>query len=190
MAMLNPVDASTTNKPHHASKEARAEREAAKLQQPKNEPVVNTPDNWMAYVLEEIAKLKSENELLKDKMVHPAIKWREINNDNKKFSYKMRWGIPVLSYVSKRKDPSKDFVFKNQFWQYDDTNHILVLSLADWTTQEVQITEFNRDFTRSEKMTALDQHWEFITNDSLKLVKTFTFTDLWMTFTLLPNAIN
>jgi hypothetical protein len=48
-------------------------------------------------------------------MVKPKTTGKEINNDPKLFSYKMWAGVPVLSYISKKKDPSKDFVFKNSF---------------------------------------------------------------------------
>ena len=193
----------TTKKPHPLSKEGRALRAAAAAQEqlapettnvettvePTKEVKALTPDNWMAYVLEEISKLKSENEVLKQKMTHPTVIWKERNEEPKLFSYKMWGGIPVLTYVSKRRDTSKDFVFKNQYWTYE-SNHDLVLQLADSTSMSVDVNEFNRDFTRSEKITALDHHGEIITNDNIKFAKFYTFTDNGMTFTVLPNCIN
>lgn len=193
-------------KPHRNSKEGRALREQAKLAAASTvteteATVTETPvtqvekqqvpatNDQMTYVLEEISKLKAENENLKSKIVHPSVKWKDINMEPKNFSYKLRGNIPVLSYVSKRKDPSKDLMFKNQYWQFE-SNHLLVLSLADWTEVEVDVIEANRDFGRSEKMVAKNQYDELITNSNLNITKEFRFTDNWMTFTVLPNCIN
>lgn len=194
-------------RPHRNSKEGRALREQAKLAEAsivtetestvtetQVTPIVEKTEapksnDQMTYVLEEISKLKAENENLKSKITHPWVKWKEINQESKLFSYKMRGGVPVLTYVSKRRDPSKDFVYKNQYWQFE-SNHTLVLSLADGSTIDVDVVEFNRDFDRSEKMVCKNQYDEYITNENIKFVKEYRFTDNWMTFTVLPNAIN
>ena len=97
------------------------------------------------------------------------------------YSYKMWSWIPVLGYVSKRKDSSKDLAYKNQFWELQ-SNHYLVLSLANWKTEEAEVNEFNSSCVRSEKLPAkvvtnedgstcywfkTKEFWEFIVNQNI-----------------------
>ena len=88
MAKLNPVDASTP-KLHPFSKEARALREEAKLQQPHEDvpEVIQTttstnvvpttkevaqPD--LSDIIRRIEQVEAENKELKEKFVHPSVK--------------------------------------------------------------------------------------------------------------------
>jgi hypothetical protein len=72
--------------------------------------------------------------------------------------------------VSKRKDPSKELVFKNQFNNYE-SNHVLVLSLANGETAEVEVNEFNKHYMSSDKIVAKDMNDEFIYNETLSSVR-------------------
>jgi len=99
-------------------------------------------------IMAEIEALKAENKKLQK--VNQFKEAKKINDDPKQFSYKIRGWLPVLSYTSKRKDITKDWTFKNQFGTIE-SNHLLVLNLADGSTTEVEITDFNANFTRSEK---------------------------------------
>jgi hypothetical protein len=98
-------------------------------------------------------------------------------------------GVPVLSYISKKKDPSKDFVFKNSFGWFE-SNQILELTLANWTSIDVDVIEFNKHFQKSEKLPAKDHNWNPIMNDNLKYTKSFTFDVDGEIFTVLHNMIN
>jgi len=51
----------------------------------------------------------------------------------------------------------------------------LELTLADGTTAEVDVIEFGKNYSISEKMEAYDHHDELISNQSLPLVKSYTF---------------
>lgn len=107
------------------------------------------------------------------------------------FSYKT-WGwVPVLSYVSKKKNPARDLTFKNLHWEYE-SNHLLELSLANDTKIDVEVTEFNTSVERSPKMAALDQKGNVIDTDTkLSKVESFTFQDPeFGTIVVLPTAIN
>lgn len=142
-------------KPHPFSKEWRALREAQQngVVQATQESVaveakpVNQPD--LSNVLERLERLEQENQELKAAKENQFIKAKERYEWPRKYSYKL-WGwIPVLSYESYRKDPSKDLTFKNNFWHYE-SNHYLKLSLANGETVNAEVTEFNRDYTRSD----------------------------------------
>jgi hypothetical protein len=188
-------------KPHPFSKEWRALRAQQETQEVANtteEIVVKSTepkkaeksDSNLQAILERLEALEQENKELKSNTATKLKDAKKVNNDPKKFSYKLRGWVPVISYVSKRQDPTKDLVYKNQFWQYD-SNHILVLSLADWTTAEVDVIEFWKNYEISEKVEAYDHHNELINNQSLPLVKAYTFkTKEHWTFTVLPNSIN
>ena len=67
------------------------------------------------------------------------------------YSYKLWWGVPVLSYKSVRKDATKDFTYKNAQGVLIN-NHFLELTLADEKTLQVEIHEFNLNCTSSEKV--------------------------------------
>ena len=167
----------TAKKPHPFSKEARAARES-------NQPTPvkeNTSD--LSAVIDRLNKLEQENKALKDSMVHPNQKWQERNADPKQFKYKMRGGVPVISWETKRLDPSKDLVFKNKFGQYE-SNHMLALSLLDWTIVDVEVNEFGIHHNKSDYKVAKDQNGWFIYDATLAMVKTLTFEDENGEFTL------
>lgn len=58
-------------------------------------------------------------------------------------------GVPVLNYTSKRKDKSKDLLYKNSAGVYV-SNHFLDLELADGGKVSVEVNEFNGSKTKSE----------------------------------------
>lgn len=107
------------------------------------------------------------------------------------FSYKLRGGIPVLGYKSKKKILTRDWSFKNTHWEYE-SNHLLELQLADWQTMDVEVTEFNTSVERSPKQTALDQKGQIIDTDTkLTKLESYTFEDpTYGTIKVLPYAIN
>ena len=189
MAILwNPAD-TTAKKPHPFSKEAREARaaEAVETTQPK-EPKATTPD--LSAVLDRLTKLESENKELKDRFVPAAVKWQEIDWSPKQFKYKMRWGVPVISWTTKKIDNAKDLVFKNKFWQFE-SNHLLALQLADGTSIDVEVNEFGVHHMKSEYMVAKDQNGGLIYNETLPLATSFTFdTPDYGTFTLAKEFIN
>lgn len=130
----------------------------------------------MAQMEAELTKVKSDNAELMKKDENLFLKAREKYKWPRKYSYKLRGGVPVLSYVSKRRDPTKDWRYKNQFGQFE-SNHDLELSLADWTKVNVDVDDFWRDFNKSEfyeaekvnwgfKFTS-SEYWEFIVSDNI-----------------------
>jgi len=136
--------------------------------------------------LEELEKVKSNYDKLKKdfaKLTETTEK-KDPRNQHKwpwAYSYKTWDGVPILDYKSKKIDTTKDLHYKAPNWQYV-SNHLLVLSLADWETVEIEITEFNKAHWRSEKIIVKgsdlirdedtddvvwyrfkdDTHWEFI----------------------------
>lgn len=118
----------------------------------------NKPAEWvsldqMQAILERIERLEKENNELREGKMNVFTSGREVYDWPRKFNYKLWWGKPVLSYKSFKKDPTKDLVFKDQFWQWK-SNHYLKLTLADNSEVEVEVNEFNRDYERSEKVYA------------------------------------
>jgi len=192
MAKLWTVE-ETTKKPHPFSKEWRALR--ADLQQPQTaEPEAkktsnNEPD--LSQVWEKLNKLEAENKELKDSLKHPSTKWHEINNDPKCVSFKMRGGKPVLSWMTKKKDPTKDLVFKNNFGTYESNHYLELNLLGNEETVEVEVNEFGIHHVKSDKLEVRDQNGELISNESLPLARTFTFdTEEFGTFTIALPYIN
>ena len=98
-------------------------------------------------------ELKKSNEELREGKMNVYTTWKEVYSWPRKYNYKLWWGIPVLSYKSFKKDPTKDLMYKDQFWQWK-SNHYLKLALADGNEVEVEVNEFNRDYNRSEKLFA------------------------------------
>jgi len=126
------------------------------------------PTEWMSEamkaILERLERLEKENEELKKGDINVVLDWRKIYDWPRAYSYKLWWGVPVLSYKSFKKDPTKDLIFKDQFNQYK-SNHYLKLTLADWNEVEVEVNEFNRDYERSDKMLAekcTDNRWNLL----------------------------
>lgn len=104
----------------------------------------------------EIAALKTKD---KDKFFKKEkYKWPR----NYKFS--LRGWIPVLSRVSVRKDPTKDFVYKNEAGVYM-SNHYLDLKLANGKTVNVEVNTYNRDKQKTEPLpctVSTDETWETV----------------------------
>ena len=143
---------------------------------------INTPESGdLSAILARLERLEKENAELKETKENPFTKAKKIYEWPRHYSYKMWAGVPVLGYTSKRKDPSKDLAFKNQFWELQ-SNHYLVLQLANWETEEVEVNEFNASFARSDKLPAKvvtnedgsicywfkeAEHWEFLVNNNI-----------------------
>lgn len=137
---------------------ANTEKQSKAVETAVSEPTLNE-------LLARMESLEAENKKLQRVNVHKEAK--KINDDPKQFNYKLRGWVPVLSFTSKRKDPTKDLLYKNQFWSME-SNHVLVLKLADGNEEEVEVTDFNSNFTRSEKQEA-----KIIDSDGM-IVKDFT----------------
>jgi len=140
-------------------------------------------------ILERLESLESENKALKEKVdpENAIKKGRQKYEWPRKYSYKLWWGKPVLDYKSVRKDPTRDYVYKNQFWEYID-NQLMELTLLceDGKTEkcEVIVTQFNDGFTRSEKLEAkVESDWMNTT------WYVFDTKDFW-TFKVDPRIIN
>ncbi len=106
-------------------------------------------------VLARLDSLESENKLLKSQ-VNPENKFKKAKERYewpRNYSYKLWGDVPVLSYTSIKKDKTKDFSYKNHLWVLIN-NQFLELSLADDKTVEVDVHEFNNNFSRSEKLPA------------------------------------
>jgi len=143
-------------------------------------------------ILKRLEQLEARNRELEKKVNEEEKttfqKAKEINKDPRKFSYSMWWWVPVLSYKSKKIDNTRDWHFKNKFGEYE-SNHLLELKLADGSTTDVEVVEFNRSATKSEKMIAYDENGEYILLGSNP--KSFTFkTEEHWEFTVLPCIIN
>lgn len=106
-------------------------------------------------VLARLDSLESENKLLKSQ-VNPENMFKKAKERYewpRNYSYKLWGDVPVLSYKSIKKDSTKDFTYKNHLWVLTN-NQFLILSLADGKTVEVDVHEFNNNFSRSEKLPA------------------------------------
>lgn len=75
------------------------------------EETVETPNNALESIQKRLEAIEAENQALKDAK-NPMKKARKINDDPKKFRYQEWGGVPVLSYVSYKKDDSKDWLYK------------------------------------------------------------------------------
>lgn len=110
-------------------------------------------------ILQRLDNLESENKSLQDKL-----DTKNTLSDGKKryewprhYSFKLWAGLPVLDYVSEKKDPSRELVYKNQYGEYTENQLVkLTLLKLDGKTEsrKVLITSFNDWFSRSEKMEA------------------------------------
>lgn len=106
-------------------------------------------------VLARLDSLESENKLLKSQ-VNPENMFKKAKERYewpRNYSYKLWGDVPVLSYTSIKKDKTKDFSYKNHL-NVLTNNQFLELSLADGKTVEVDVHEFNNNFSRSEKLPA------------------------------------
>ena len=134
-------------------------------------------------VLVRLDSLEAENQKLKAQ-VNPENKFSKAKEKYQwpwNYSYKLWWEVPVLSYKSFKKDKTKDFTYKNHLWILTN-NHYLELTLADNTTAEVDVNEFNLNCQKSEKLPAEQisdgvtvtgykfkdsQYWEFIVSSKI-----------------------
>jgi len=115
---------------------------------------VNTvAPNAMDKILARLENLESENKALKEKSENMFTKAKKKYEGPRHYSYKLWSNVPVLSYISIKKDGAKDLLFKNQYGEYV-SNHLLELTLADGKTIKVDVNEFNNSYQRSDKMPA------------------------------------
>ena len=201
MAKLSPESRSEKMKAIRAAKKAQIQPETPSVSEEKvaieapvrnsgekKAPEVKNPD--LNSILERLEKVEQENEALKKSKENMFVKAKERYEWPRTFSYKIRGEVPVLSFTTFRKDPTKDLLFKNQFWQYE-SNHYLHVSLATWAIVDVEVNDFNGNHTKSKKLEAKDQHWEVIELANLPLAKEFTFENTSHgTFTVAKSAIN
>ena len=106
-------------------------------------------------VLARLDSLENENKLLKSQ-VNPENMFKKAKERYewpRNYSYKLWGDIPVLSYKSIKKDQTKDYSYKNHLWVLTN-NQFLELTLANDTKVEVDVHEFNNNFSRSEKLPA------------------------------------
>lgn len=166
-----------------------AKMNAVVTTQPKVENKAEEPKkNYdMEAILDRINKLEKENEELrawKMDVNNPFKDGRRVYDGPRAYCYKM-WGwIPVIWFTSFRKDPTKDLVYKNQYGTWE-SNHYLKLQLADGNTVDVEVNEFNRDYTLSEKIIA-----EPRTDNKGNLLGYAFNSDEYGEFIVAPNIIN
>ena len=165
-----------------------AKMNAGVTTQPKVEKVAEEPKNYdMEAILDRINKLEKENEELrtwKMDVNNPFKDGKRVYEWPRAYCYKM-WGwVPVIWFTSFRKDPTKDLVYKNQ-WGTWESNHYLKLQLADGNEVDVEVNEFNRDYTLSEKITA-----EPRTDNKGNLIGYAFNSDEYGEFIVAPNIIN
>ena len=141
-------------------------------------------DDGLKAILDRLEKLEKENDELKKGKMNVFVSWREVYDWPREYSYKLWWGVPALSYKSFKKDPTKDLMYKDKFGQRT-SNHYLKIELANWKEVEVEVNEFNRDFTRSEKMRA-----EKCTDNRWNLLGYEFDTEDWWKFIVSENMIN
>ena len=166
MAKLTPE--TTAKKPPYFSKEARAAREATQpiISQnlPDSKSVEQKPmDSTIQTLLKRIEELEAKDKVRdeNDPMSIASMKDKHYTWPSK-YAVSLRGWIPVLAWESFRKDPTKDFEFKNQFGQYE-TNHYMRLMLADGTQVEVTNYNFLRDRSKTEPMfckEVKDESWK------------------------------
>ena len=166
-----------------------AKMNAGVTTQPKVENKAEEPKtNYdMEAILDRINKLEKENEELrtwKMDVNNPFKDGKRVYEWPRAYCYKM-WGwVPVIWFTSFRKDPTKDLVYKNQ-WGTWESNQYLKLQLADGNEVEVEVNEFNRDYTLSDKVIA-----EPRTDNKGKLIGYAFNSDEYGEFIVAPNIIN
>lgn len=145
--------------------------EPVKAEQPNLKAILERMERQDA----EIAHLKLKNEdgfIKKEKYKWPR-------------SYKISlWGgIPVISWKSTRKDPTKDFVYKNENGVYI-SNHYLDLSLANGEVVSVEVNTFDRDRQKTDPLPCTIQ-----TDETGETAYIFNTPDYWK-ISLLSSFIN
>ena len=149
----------------------------------KQEPKTVATDA-MTEILDRLDKLEKENAELKKGQMNVFTQWKERYDWPRAYCYKMWWWVPVLSYESFRKDPTKDLVYKDQFGQWV-SNHYLKLKLADEKEVDVEVNEFNKNRTLSDKIIA-----EKRTDNKGNLLGFAFPTEEWWEIIVEPNMIN
>jgi hypothetical protein len=144
----------------------------------KKEATIEVP----ASLLERLEQLEKQVATKADKGEKEADKKKRYEWP-RKYHFQMWLWQPVLSYSSKRKDPTKEFVYKNLYWK-EESNHYLDLTLADGTVVESEVNEYNSNKWRSEKQFA-----EVIGSGNNITWYKFTTKEYW-TFIVSPNLIN
>jgi len=137
----------------------------------------------LGWILARLESLEAENKALKEKSENMFEKAKKKYDWPRKYNYKTWDGVPVLSYVSKRKDTTKDLLFKNQYGEYV-SNHLLELTLANDKTVKVEVNEFNNSCWKSEKLFA-----DVISDGSNVIWYKFKTDDFWE-ITVMPSIIN
>jgi len=183
-------------------KQRRADKKAAQateqvvtsewlVKRPKaTQPKVEKQPDLNSQILERLDRLEKENAELKASKENPFKKAHEKYEWPLAYSYKLRGWVPVLSYVSVMKDPTKDLTFKNQNGILEN-NQLMRLELANGTTVDVDSIEFGNNFTRSDKMEAKFEHGEVITTENHKYAKEYRFESKeFGEFVVLSQIIN
>lgn len=142
-------------------------------------------DRWtLDNLLQRMDRLELENEELRKGQMNVFTEWRKFYEWPRKYCYKLRWGVPVLWFKPYKKDPTKDLVYQNQYGAWI-SNHYLKLDLANGKSVDVEVNEFNRDYTLSDKMLAEK------TTDNRGNLLGYTFnTEDWGEIIVAPNIIN
>lgn len=119
-------------------------------------------DDPMKLILEKLERQEAELKALKNQRPQISMKdAREKYAWPRHYAFSLRGGVPVVAWESFRKDSTKDFEFKNIYWQYE-TNHYMKLKLANG--EEVEVTNYNflRDRQKSDPMpckVTTDEKW-------------------------------
>ncbi len=152
-------------------------------------PNENTSNQDLNTILSRLDNLETENKSLKDQVEkrNPIADGKKFYEWPRHYSFKLWSWMPVLDYKSKKKDSSRDYVYKNQYGEYVQ-NQILELTLlkidGKTKTENVIITEFWDGFTRSDKMECKVE-----SNGSSPTGYVFDTKEFWE-FTVDPKVIN
>ena len=136
-------------------------------------------------ILERLDRLEKENAELKGE-TNPEKKAKERYKWPRLMSYKMWWWEPVLNYEWFLKDPTKSDIYrKGDDWI---SNQYLEVELAWGKTVKVEVNEFGKFHTLSEKMEAKDENGKVIT--LWMEPESYTFNVWGKEFTVSPKCIN
>lgn len=102
------------------------------------DPVVNALLEQVKMLTHEVKKLQDS-----DNKAQMFIDAKKINDDPKQFKYKIWAGIPVLSSKSKKKDPTKPYMYFTPKWE-QVVNQLVTLSLADGSEVDADVNEFGQ----------------------------------------------
>lgn len=168
-----------------------AKMNAAVTTQPKVEnkaevktEAIKEENTAMEAILERLDRLEKENAELREGKMNVFTEWRKVYEWPRAYCYKLWWWVPVIWYTSYKRDKTKDLMFKNPYGQWE-SNHYLKLELADGSSVDVEVNEFNRDYTLSEKIIA-----EPRTDNKGHLLGYAFNSDEYGEFIVAPNIIN